>query len=189
LQLVPLSTRRWVQSPYQAGHAHQSRRLVLPSVLAVCGPLTGKDRSLILSHARPALPGRTPLIRSTDAAVSLGQITSPDGARHHRTARHGQAGRRKTMARIEHLSGTAQLVGMAAGDPLHRRRRGETLQCLWPDVAVVDVDASVTGHRAPALGATSPDGVLRTAMLQVLAEEGGAWHVVAFHNTIVQVHA
>jgi hypothetical protein len=68
---------------------------------------------------------------------------------------------------------------------LHVRR----LQCLRPDVAIVDVDADVTGHRAPALGATSPDGVLRTAMLQVLAEEGGAWHVVAFHNTIVQAHA
>ncbi len=53
------------------------------------------------------------------------------------------------------------------------------------DVAVVDLEARVTGFQRLPPGVTAPDGVLRTAMLQLVAKEEDAWRAAAFHNVAI----
>jgi len=57
------------------------------------------------------------------------------------------------------------------------------LRFLRPDVAVADVDTSLSGVPAQPLGAQAgPDGVLHTCLLMVLVRERGSWGIAAYHN-------
>jgi len=50
-------------------------------------------------------------------------------------------------------------------------------------IALVDLSAEVTGFQALPPGVKAPaDGVLRTALLQVLLRTEVGWRVVAYHN-------
>ncbi len=52
-----------------------------------------------------------------------------------------------------------------------------------PNIAVVDLAAEVTAYAALPQGVNSrPEGVLRTALLEVLVRAGADWRVVAYHN-------
>ena len=72
------------------------------------------------------------------------------------------------------------LSGMFKGSKLELNARRMAL--VQPDVAAVDIDACVHSRQSPAVGVQTADGRLRTAMLQVLVCENGAWRVAAFHN-------
>lgn len=52
-----------------------------------------------------------------------------------------------------------------------------------PDVAVVDVDSSLSGMQVhlPGVNAT-PDGMVHTCLLLVLVKEDGAWWIATYHN-------
>ncbi len=60
------------------------------------------------------------------------------------------------------------------------------LRFIEADVTVVDIDAEVRGYRALPPAVVATDGVLRTAMLQVIIREGERWRVAAFHNVDVK---
>jgi uncharacterized protein (TIGR02246 family) len=56
-----------------------------------------------------------------------------------------------------------------------------------PETAVVDVDCVLEAHGALPPGLTpSPDGKLRTSLLQVLVKDGEAWWTVGYHNVDVK---
>ena len=61
------------------------------------------------------------------------------------------------------------------------------LRFIRPDVAVVDVDAAVSGYRRlpPGVQAGS-DGVLRAKLQLVLTRENDGWWIAAFHNVDVK---
>jgi uncharacterized protein (TIGR02246 family) len=57
------------------------------------------------------------------------------------------------------------------------------LRFIRPDVAIVDVDAGVTGYvSAPHGVRTEADGVIRAKLQMVLVKEQGEWWISAFHN-------
>jgi uncharacterized protein (TIGR02246 family) len=61
------------------------------------------------------------------------------------------------------------------------------LRLVAPDVAIVHVDAAVSGFAALPPGVRAgADGVLRTRLLQVLVKRGGAWWIEAYHNVDVK---
>jgi uncharacterized protein (TIGR02246 family) len=54
-------------------------------------------------------------------------------------------------------------------------------------IALAELATTLTGARHTLLGMPpSPDGVLRTRMLEVFVTSNGAWEIVACHNTAVQ---
>ena len=58
------------------------------------------------------------------------------------------------------------------------------------NIALVDVDHSVENLRAMPPGVTpSPDGVLRTRLLQVFVKRGERWELLAYHNVDVKAEA
>jgi uncharacterized protein (TIGR02246 family) len=57
------------------------------------------------------------------------------------------------------------------------------LRFVGPDVAVVDVDVSLFGVRAPPAGvALDPAGAVHTCLLLVLVRDRGSWWISAYHN-------
>jgi uncharacterized protein (TIGR02246 family) len=56
------------------------------------------------------------------------------------------------------------------------------LRFIRPDVAVVDIDVSLSGLQAPPGVQAGPDGVLHTCLLMVLVKERGFWCMTAYHN-------
>gem|GEM_PF-3960352 len=50
-----------------------------------------------------------------------------------------------------------------------------------PDVAVVDIDASLSGLQAPPRMQIGRDGALHTCLLMVLVKERGSWWMT-YHN-------
>ncbi len=56
------------------------------------------------------------------------------------------------------------------------------LRFIRPDVAVVDIDASLSGLQAPPGVQAGPDGALHTCLLLVLVKERGSWWMTAYHN-------
>jgi uncharacterized protein (TIGR02246 family) len=62
-----------------------------------------------------------------------------------------------------------------------------TIRFLRSDVALMDMTTEMTGFQALPPGVkASPDGVLRTSMLQVMVKENNEWWVAAFHNVDVK---
>ena len=57
---------------------------------------------------------------------------------------------------------------------------------LRPDVAVVDIDGSLTGFSRlpPGLKATN-DGALHVKLQEVMTREQNRWQIAAFHNVAV----
>jgi uncharacterized protein (TIGR02246 family) len=58
----------------------------------------------------------------------------------------------------------------------------QNLQFIRPDVAVLNIDSELRDYKGLPPGVSATDGVLRTALLQVMAHEDGQWRVVALHN-------
>lgn len=60
------------------------------------------------------------------------------------------------------------------------------LRFIRPDVGIADTEAVLSGvaHLPP--GMHSPDGALRTKLLQVFVLERGEWWITAFHNVDVK---
>jgi len=58
---------------------------------------------------------------------------------------------------------------------------------LRPDVAIVDIDAELSGylHLPPGITA-SDDGILHTRLQEVLSREREGWMVASFHNVDVK---
>jgi uncharacterized protein (TIGR02246 family) len=57
------------------------------------------------------------------------------------------------------------------------------LRFIRPDVAIVDIDTSLSGMRAQPPGVhAAPDGALHTSLLLVLVKESGSWWMAAYHN-------
>jgi uncharacterized protein (TIGR02246 family) len=58
---------------------------------------------------------------------------------------------------------------------------------LRPDVAIVDLDAELSGckHLPPGLR-TEADGIVRTRLQEVLSKESDKWMVASFHNVDVK---
>ena len=57
------------------------------------------------------------------------------------------------------------------------------LRFVRPDVAVADVDMTYSGFQAlPAGVGTMPDGLVHSALLMVLVNDGGDWWIAAYHN-------
>jgi uncharacterized protein (TIGR02246 family) len=57
------------------------------------------------------------------------------------------------------------------------------LRFIRPDVAVVDIDVSLSGVPAQPPGVpAAPDGALHTCLLMVLVKEGRSWWIAAYHN-------
>jgi uncharacterized protein (TIGR02246 family) len=62
----------------------------------------------------------------------------------------------------------------------------ERIEFIRPDVAIVNLDNNIRDFLAVPPGIKAgPDGVLRTRLLLVLAKEGDAWTIVAYHNVAV----
>jgi uncharacterized protein (TIGR02246 family) len=58
---------------------------------------------------------------------------------------------------------------------------------LRPDVALVDIDAELSGHQGVPPGLrTEPDGVIRTRLQEVLVKNNGVWVVASFHNVDIK---
>jgi len=52
-----------------------------------------------------------------------------------------------------------------------------------PDVAIIDVDAGLSGCRIKPPGIQAdPDGTLHTCLLLVLVNEADSWWIAAYHN-------
>ncbi len=61
------------------------------------------------------------------------------------------------------------------------------LRFIRPDVAVVDVDAAVSGYRRLPPGVqVGSDGVLRAKLQLVLTRESDGWWISAYHNVDVK---
>lgn len=68
-----------------------------------------------------------------------------------------------------------------------RPRLWDSSTVQWSDVAMVEIATEVSDYQALPIGVTaSPDGKLRTSMLQVLVKQNGDWWVTAFHNVDVK---
>jgi uncharacterized protein (TIGR02246 family) len=61
------------------------------------------------------------------------------------------------------------------------------LHFLREDVALVDIDAELSGHKGLPPGMrTEPDGVIRTRLQEVLVKEAGHWTIASFHNVDIK---
>jgi uncharacterized protein (TIGR02246 family) len=61
------------------------------------------------------------------------------------------------------------------------------IQFVRDDVAVVDIDAELSGYTGLPPGLrTEPDGVIRTRLQEVLVKESGRWMIAAFHNVDIK---
>ena len=61
------------------------------------------------------------------------------------------------------------------------------LRFIRPDIAVVDINAAVTGDvRLPPGVQAGSDGALRAKLQLVLAKENSEWWITAFHNVDVK---
>lgn len=61
------------------------------------------------------------------------------------------------------------------------------IQFLRDDVALVDIDAELSGHKGLPPGLrTEPDGIIRTRLQEVLVLESGRWMVASFHNVDIK---
>jgi uncharacterized protein (TIGR02246 family) len=62
----------------------------------------------------------------------------------------------------------------------------EKIKFLRPDVALVDIDGTLTGSKQlpPGLKADE-DGALRVKLQEVMTKESGSWWIAAFHNVAV----
>jgi len=59
------------------------------------------------------------------------------------------------------------------------------LRLIRPDVAVVDLDARISGMPVPPPGAgNGPGGEVRTSQMLVLVAEDGRWWITAQHNVM-----
>ena len=57
---------------------------------------------------------------------------------------------------------------------------------LRPDVALVDIDGTLTGAlRMPAGMKPNDDGSIHVKLLEVMTKEQGTWSIAAFHNVVV----
>lgn len=57
---------------------------------------------------------------------------------------------------------------------------------LRPDVALVEIDGSLSGiHQLPLGLETGEDGALHVKLLEVMTKEAGSWWIAAFHNVAV----
>ena len=73
--------------------------------------------------------------------------------------------------------------GVLAGTKLSLAVRKLRLVC--PDVAVVDLDARVSGMPVPPPGAgNGPGGEVRISQMLVLLKEDGRWWITAQHNVM-----
>jgi uncharacterized protein (TIGR02246 family) len=60
------------------------------------------------------------------------------------------------------------------------------IKFLRPDVAVVDIDGTLSGaHRLPPGLKAGEDGALHVKLQEVMTREKGKWWIVAFHNVAV----
>jgi uncharacterized protein (TIGR02246 family) len=60
------------------------------------------------------------------------------------------------------------------------------LRFIGPDVAVVDLNATLKGLTTPPRGLTAlPDGAVRTKLLMVLVRKYAEWWISAYHNVAV----
>jgi uncharacterized protein (TIGR02246 family) len=58
---------------------------------------------------------------------------------------------------------------------------------LRHDVALVDIDAELSGYKGLPPGLrTEDDGILRTRLQEVLVNEAGGWMVASFHNVDIK---
>ncbi|HUM04274.1 MAG TPA: SgcJ/EcaC family oxidoreductase [Terriglobales bacterium] len=55
-----------------------------------------------------------------------------------------------------------------------------------PDVAIVDIDAELSGFSKVPPGIGAPDGIVRASLLQVLIKEQEEWTIAAYHNVDVK---
>jgi uncharacterized protein (TIGR02246 family) len=58
------------------------------------------------------------------------------------------------------------------------------LRFLTDEIALVDTYAEVSGARVLPPGYNSPDGVLRTRLLQVMVRQAAGWQITSFHNVV-----
>jgi uncharacterized protein (TIGR02246 family) len=73
------------------------------------------------------------------------------------------------------------LTTIFKGSVLRHQVRG--VRFVRPDVAIVDLSTEMAGFVSLPPGIPgSPDGKLRTSMLQVLVKDAEGWRVAAFHN-------
>jgi uncharacterized protein (TIGR02246 family) len=57
------------------------------------------------------------------------------------------------------------------------------LRFIRPDVAVADIDVTLSGDRAQPPGISAGhDGALHTCLLLVLVKDDGVWSIAAYHN-------
>ena len=57
---------------------------------------------------------------------------------------------------------------------------------LRPDVALVDIDGTLSGAtRTPPGIKANDDGTIRVKLLEVMTRENGTWSIAAFHNVAV----
>jgi uncharacterized protein (TIGR02246 family) len=68
----------------------------------------------------------------------------------------------------------------------HNSYSVEKIKFLRPDVALVDIDGTLTGSKQlpPGLKADE-DGALRVKLQEVVTKESGSWWIAAFHNVAV----
>jgi uncharacterized protein (TIGR02246 family) len=60
------------------------------------------------------------------------------------------------------------------------------IKFLRPDVAVVDIDGTLSGaNRLPPGLKAQEDGALRVKLQEVMTKEKGSWWIAAFHNVAV----
>ena len=72
--------------------------------------------------------------------------------------------------------------GVLAGTKLSLAVR--KLRLIRPDVAVVDLDARVSGMRVPPEDSDGPGGEVRISQMLVLVEEDDRWWITAQHNAM-----
>jgi uncharacterized protein (TIGR02246 family) len=72
--------------------------------------------------------------------------------------------------------------GVLAGTKLSLAVR--TLRLIRPDVAVVDLDARVSGMPVPSGAGNGPGGQVRISQMLVLVKEDDCWSITAQHNVM-----
>ena len=68
----------------------------------------------------------------------------------------------------------------------HNTFAASKITFLRPDVALVEIDGTLTGaNRLPPGLKADDDGALRVKLLEVMTREKGTWWIAAFHNVAV----
>jgi uncharacterized protein (TIGR02246 family) len=62
----------------------------------------------------------------------------------------------------------------------------QRIKFITSDVALVDVEALVTGYQRLPPGVQAPDGILRTELQQLFVKRNGEWWIASFHNVDVK---